>query len=110
MTKKETDKAWRKRNPEKVREQARRYRKKHPEIIKKNRIRYYKKQIHIHFCRLTRLLFKEILPKKCFNCGSKEDLHIHHKEYRYPIREIDLLVLCRSCHTEEHQKLDTDTG
>ena len=88
-----------------VAEQNKRYRKKHPEIIKKCRINYSRKQLLIHFSKLTRLLFKDILPRKCFHCGSKEDLHIHHKEYRYPIRETDLIVLCRSCHREEHQKL-----
>ncbi len=101
-------KNFEKRKKEKIREQNRRYRKKHPEIVKKCRINESKKQIHSHFCNLTRLLFKDILPKKCSHCGSKEDLHIHHKEYRYPIREIDLIVLCRVCHIEEHQKLDTE--
>lgn len=46
-----------------------------------------------------------MLPKECVACGSKEDLHIHHKRYKYPIRITDLVRLCRRCHVEIHQKV-----
>ena len=104
-------------------EQRRRYRKKYPEKVKEQRIKYLDRKIQKHiekdptylfklkekllqdFDRLTRLIYKDKLPRECAKCHSKEDLHIHHKRYVYPIKKSDLKVLCRECHTTEHHKI-----
>ena len=106
-------------------EQQRRYRRKYPEKVKEMKRRYYErkiikkiqenpelvikfeKKLYKQFVSLTRLQWKNKLPKNCENCGISEDLQIHHKQYKYPIERIDLLVLCKRCHTEEHQKIPT---
>jgi 5-methylcytosine-specific restriction endonuclease McrA len=106
-----------------LKEQRSRYRKKYPEKVKEHRKKYlFKKllkkieqnpdilkqkeeRLIQDFCRLTRLTFENILPKQCENCGSTEDLQIHHKQYKFPIIKEDLIRLCRKCHIEEHQKI-----
>ena len=103
-------------------EQRRRYKKKYPEKVKEERRRYLDRKIkkkieqdnsyldnrknHLiqEFNNLTRLMYNDILPRRCENCGDKDDLHIHHKRYVYPIVKEDLIRLCRRCHIEEHQK------
>lgn len=70
-----------------------------PSLPKKVKIGNYTKD---QFLTLTRLLFNDILPKQCEMCGSKENLHIHHKKYNLPIIKEDLLRVCRSCHLEIH--------
>lgn len=104
------------------REQKRRYRQKYPEKVKEKRIRYLDKKIRkrleqepeyldklkgkllMQFDRLTRLMFKDKLPRICQECKAEEDLHIHHIRYVYPINPKDLMVLCRRCHILEHQR------
>ena len=106
-----------------TREQRRRYRQKYPEKVKERRRRYYDKKIKQkveqdptyleklkgkllhHFDRLTSLTFRDKLVMVCKGCGDETDLHIHHIRYVYPIKESDLKVLCRRCHTLEHQKV-----
>jgi len=41
---------------------------------------------------------------RCFYCGAKESLDVHHLTYRRRGCELDedLIVLCRTCHTDEH--------
>ncbi|KKN58838.1 hypothetical protein LCGC14_0548440 [marine sediment metagenome] len=105
------------------REQRIRYRKKYPEKVKEERRKYLDRKLQKRikeepsylyklkgkllsdFDRLTRLTFKDKLEMKCKNCGSLKDLHIHHKQYKYPIVEEDLVVLCRPCHILEHQRV-----
>ena len=104
-------------------EQRRRYREKYPEKVKEQKRRYLERKLrkriqqepsHLiklegrlinEFNTLTRLLFKDKLPKKCQECESEIDLQIHHIRYIYPINKEDLKVLCRSCHLLEHQKV-----
>ena len=105
------------------REQRRRYNKRHPEKVKEHRMKYLDRKLQKRikenpnyinklkgkllgdFNRLTRLMFKDKLERKCQDCGSFEDLHIHHKQYKYPIVKKDLVVLCRRCHHLEHQRV-----
>ena len=107
-----------------IREQSKRWKKENPEKVKIQRIRYLDKKLRkrieknpkyldklkgnllLDFDKLTRLLFKDKLKRECKNCGSKEDLHIHHKKYIFPIKEEDLVVLCRRCHVLEHQRIN----
>ena len=41
---------------------------------------------------------------RCFYCGSKDSLDVHHLTYKRRGCELDedLIVLCRNCHTDEH--------
>jgi len=62
---------------------------------------------------------KQILLRdgnSCVMCGSKEKLHIHHRQYHYsketgqPIMPWDynpkyLITLCENCHTKGHSKI-----
>jgi len=53
----------------------------------------------------TRLVKKGLLklPKKCKICGTKNNLHIHHK--KYTVNRKDLDVLCHNCHKKIHSGL-----
>ena len=121
MTEKKTltNRKWKEKNRDKVREQNRRYRIKYPEKVREQRKRYLDKkfrespelmkklegQLKTDFDRLTRILYDNILQKKCEKCGKTENLHIHHKRYVYPIVKEDLIRLCRECHNLEHNHL-----
>ncbi len=105
------------------REQRRRYNQRHPEKVREHRRKYLDRKLQKRikedpnyldklkgkllsdFDRLTRLMFRDKLERKCQDCGSIEDLHIHHKQYKYPIIKKDLVVLCRRCHYLEHQRV-----
>ncbi len=43
---------------------------------------------------------------KCEKCGGKENLDVHHLNYKSVFDESlkDLLLLCRSCHNNQHTK------
>lgn len=46
---------------------------------------------------------------KCKNCGSSENLHIHHKVYEkglkaWEAKNENLITLCSECHAKEHDK------
>lgn len=45
-----------------------------------------------------------IAENRCFYCGTKEHLDVHHRTYRRRGCELDedLVVLCRTCHGFEH--------
>jgi len=100
-------------------EQKRRYRIKYPEKVKEQRKKYLDNKIKNNpdlikkagdklrqdFTRLTKISFDDVLPKFCFVCGAVDDLEIHHKKYVYPIKEEDLVRLCKRHHVEEHQKV-----
>jgi hypothetical protein len=54
---------------------------------------------------------KTKLPKyrdnytSCDNCGSKENLHLHHKTYRWLLSKRELMpisCLCETCHKNVH--------
>ena len=49
-------------------------------------------------------LFK-VRGKKCEECGSEEQINVHHKHYGslYNEKLKDLQVLCRSCHRKTHK-------
>jgi hypothetical protein len=104
----EQSKRWRRKYPEKVREQRRKYLDR--KIIRKfkedcNFQNKIKEKLRADFGRLTKLMYNDLLPKYCEICGETEDLHIHHKKYEYPILTKDLIRLCRRCHNLEHQRI-----
>jgi hypothetical protein len=39
--------------------------------------------------------------KECKECGSTQDLQLHHLDYKFPRKEI---TLCRTCHMKLHRK------
>lgn len=100
-------------------EQRARYKAKHPEKVRAEKRAYLDRKfrndpermkklegkIRSEFGKLTRLMYDEVLPKSCENCGATEDLHIHHKRYVYPIEREDIVRLCRRCHVEWHQRI-----
>ncbi|MGE5733963.1 MAG: HNH endonuclease [Acidobacteriota bacterium] len=55
-----------------------------------------------------RQLCREILQRdgwRCQNCGSRENLQVHHKEFRSHLGQNDeqnLITLCLSCHRRVH--------
>ncbi len=63
------------------------------------------KKFRNEFNKLTRIMYDDVLPRECAICRTKDDLHIHHKQYVYPIVSKDLVRLCRICHIEEHHRL-----
>ena len=64
------------------------------------------------FHRLKRNVGEQVLTKfnnRCVNCGSDENLCIHHKEKMKPTdvryNDIDnLTILCRKCHMAHHRR------
>lgn len=108
IQRREQNRKWRKKYPEKVKIQRMKYldRKLKKKIVKDpSYLDKLKGKLLSDFDRLTRLMFKDKLERKCQNCDSFEDLHIHHKQYKYPIVKEDLVVLCRRCHILEHQRI-----
>ena len=50
-----------------------------------------------------RRLARENLRQECFKCGSKKNLCVHHKDKNRKNNDLfNLMMLCRSCHTKEH--------
>ena len=72
----------------------------------------YREQLLSPFWQRKRLEALSAADFSCQHCYDKEEtLHVHHKLYvkgrkawEYELSE--LLVLCESCHKEEHEKLD----
>lgn len=100
---------------EKERKRLQKRREKHPEAIKRNMIRSLERKVkrpgffenwsrenYMVFCKFTRLLFGDVLPKKCARCGAESCLHIHHKVYEYPLKIEDVERICRHCHDAHH--------
>ena len=96
---------------------------KQKEASKRQKKRYFKKklsqidkidstnkEIKFFINSLTRILYSDILPKECKLCGTTEDLHIHHIRYKYPIKEGDLVRLCRKCHHNIHRMINLTTN
>lgn len=66
-----------------------------------------------HWMKMKNRLYSKY--NKCFFCGSKDGLNIHHRRYKnkkgksilFREREQDLLVICRECHKKIHDKYGT---
>jgi hypothetical protein len=52
---------------------------------------------------LCREMAKKIPKIKCEMCHKTEKLHRHHPNYEKPL---DVVVLCRDCHGEEHRRIN----
>lgn len=66
----------------------------------------YLKSDHWHNTRELKLDFS---GRFCANCQSREQLDVHHKNYKniFDVTVFDLEVLCRRCHNAEHGKVQT---
>ncbi len=49
---------------------------------------YYKKQKH-----------KLVIPDQCQRCDDRSGIEAHHEDYNKPM---DVIYLCKRCHTDEH--------
>lgn len=53
----------------------------------------------------------EYYGRKCGECGSLENLLVHHKNHNRQDNSIkNLVVLCKGCHQEIHCRRDPETG
>jgi hypothetical protein len=97
------DKAWRQRNPERVREHNRRYAERHAEELR-SRIKAWREEFPEKM-RAHNLVAGAIRsgrmakPDACETCGRQSSLHAHHKDYAKPL---DVVWLCSPCHRTLH--------
>jgi len=97
---------------EKKRKRDREYYQKNKEKLKKYYEEYRKKNKEKILMRTYAFKFlKGLKGNKCENCGSNENLQLHHKEYtqlnKKEFREEDvkkLMLLCAKCHRFLHQR------
>lgn len=99
-------------NPEKFKKRTREFYEKHKErwrdYVKKSQGKHQKK----HRSRVnTILVFYElgIKKEKCYRCGNKKNLEIHHESYptkrediKKAIKEKKIMVLCVKCHRRKY--------
>lgn len=54
---------------------------------------------------LTKRYKKKLRAKQCAICNSKDELHVHHLNYKnlVDVELSDLRVLCRRCHFLAHE-------
>lgn len=53
---------------------------------------------------ILRKIIIELLGNRCKNCGTTEDLIIHHVRYGLDIGAKDVVCLCTKCHILHHPK------
>lgn len=52
---------------------------------------------------LRTLIFNELGKKECEDCGSKSDLHFHHKDFNPKNNFLkNIAILCVYCHAKRH--------
>jgi len=103
---KESYEKWKAKNPEYFKNYCKQWRQKNKEKVKD----YGKKYLELNRennklrCLAYRKLREQIINerKKCEECGSEENLHLHHIQYKNE-REF-LKLLCAKCHRREHEK------
>lgn len=89
----ESSKNWKKQNPERHAELARAYRKRNPEKLKAQNLLNYA----IRKGRIKRGL--------CKGCGTDKKVHAHHHDYNKPY---DVEWFCFRCHRKEHPVTEKD--
>lgn len=72
--------------------------------IEKKEYKRYRKYINSQAWREKRELALDFYDNNCGLCGSKFNLHVHHKTYKNLYREsmADLMLLCETCHKTAH--------
>lgn len=75
--------------------------KKNPDYVKNYAKKYRKQRLFIYkVIQSTNNRFKK--EKECGLCGSKENLNFHHWKYQLPVQRSDFSTLCRPCHEIVH--------
>jgi len=79
------------------------------ELIKKEcRLRYFRTTDVFYKTTAWKLLKKKALDrdhKQCRTCGCKDNLQVHHINYRQISNKLsDLITLCLDCHQKYHKK------
>jgi len=66
----------------------------------------YKTYLRSDAWKEKRLVVLERANFKCENCGDRNNLEVHHKNYDSIFNERidDLVCMCNFCHSEEHLK------
>jgi len=83
----------------------RQYYQKHREEILERQREYYKKNKPKRSAK-AQAYHKTPLDIKCEVCGSSQNLERHHRDYSKPL---EVVTLCRSCHTQLHHGTGTLT-
>lgn len=114
---------WKKRNPDKVREQQRRWKKRHPETVKRLNKKWQKQQKVLtaaieHETQVRLAVLKE--DRGCRLCGERDYrcLSFHHRDPREKFRNVSQMlsyswkrvqeeidkcdVVCENCHRKCH--------
>lgn len=75
-------------------------------LIDKKAYNKYKRYIKSKWWNLKREQALEYYQYRCGNCGSRYFLQVHHKHYKtlYKEQMCDLMILCKTCHKEHHEK------
>ena len=72
-----------------------------------NRITYQQYLASDHWQELRRRVWASPMHKRrCYACGAKERLEVHHKTYKRIGHEwlMDLCLMCRDCHQAAHDQ------
>ena len=106
---KEKAKLWCDKNKEKRKEICDNWIKNNPKKIKKIAKDSYEKHKDRHFLRvIANRKFKIQLIKEricCEICSTSKELEIHHKDYSKGNSFGNLLLVCKKCHVQIHNKL-----
>jgi len=71
----------------------------------------YRKYLQSDYWKERRFEFRKATKQRCWICGSKKDLQVHHKRYQrkwgktilFREKNTDLRLLCDRCHGTIHQ-------
>jgi len=80
------------------------------EISNELRIMEYKDFLNTHYWKIISR-YVRYRQEKCQLCGSKNNLNVHHKDYKergkeYLNWESSLILLCKGCHAKFHDKME----
>ncbi len=101
----EYNRKWYAENQEEERRKSRKYKKENGEVRRRWQKANRDKCVVISWSGNHKEEIYKLKGGKCEECGSKENLHMHHLEY---IKSFDVLkLLCRPCHINTHVKLRT---
>ena len=102
---------WAKNKPKKIRKRKHSAKSKQfpvKQIVKPRKIDY-NKYIKSKKWKQFRLIALDFYNHECGCCGSRHELEVHHKTYKNLGNEKieDVMLLCHTCHLEEHPKYKT---
>lgn len=106
-------KEYRSSHKEKISEQKQKWAKNHPEAERKKsrKRRASKQQLNENYTAEHEAITRKAFNNKCFNCGSKDKLHIDHHyplSKGHPLTLKNAVVLCKSCNSSKGNKHPKD--